>query len=371
MKKINVGMIGYKFMGKAHSHAYFDMPKFFVSEAVPVMKAICGRDEKALKEAAEMYGWESYETDWREVVGRDDIDLVDISTPNNTHCEMAVSAARAGKHILCEKPLAMNVAEAKEMLDEVNGAGVKHMVCFNYRFVPAIGLAKRLIEEGRLGEIYHFRATYLQDWIVDPGFPFVWRHQKEVSGSGAHGDLNAHIIDLARFLVGEVDEVVGMWETFIKERADDEGKKHKVTVDDATLFLARFKNGPIGSFEATRFATGRRNFNRIEINGSKGSLVFNFERMNELEFFSKDDPEYAQGFKTILATEPSHPYMNAWWPPGHIIGYEHTFVNLVYEFMSSIAEDKIPHPNFLDGLKCQEVLEAVENSIKERKWVKV
>lgn len=371
MHKINVGLIGYKFMGKAHSHAYFDMPKFFTSKAIPLMKTICGRDEKAVKETSEKYGWEGYETEWRKVVERDDIDLIDICTPNNTHYDIAIAAVKAGKHVLCEKPLALNVAQAKEMLDEVGKARVKHMVCFNYRFVPAIGLAKRLIDEGKLGEIYHFRATYLQDWLVDPNSPFVWRHKKEVAGSGVHGDLNAHIIDLARYLVGEIDEVVGMWEIFIKERMDEKGQKHKVSVDDATLFLARFKGGAMGSFEATRLATGRKNFNRIEINGSKGSLVFNFERMNELEFFSKSDPEHAQGFKTILVTEASHPYMKAWWPPGHIIGYEHTFVNLVYELINSIVEDKEPCPNFFDGLKCQEVLESVEKSIKERKWVKV
>ena len=371
MEKINVGLIGYKFMGKAHSHAFFDMPKFFTTRAVPVMKTLCGRDEKAVREASEKYGWESYETDWKKVVERDDIDLIDISTPNNTHYDIAIASARAGKHILCEKPLALSVEQAKEMLDEVEKSGVKHMICFNYRFVPAIGLAKRLIDEGKLGTIRHFRATYLQDWLVDEDFPFTWRHRKEIAGSGVHGDLNAHQIDLARFLIGEIDEVVGMSETFIKERADESGKKHRVTVDDATLFLARFKKGAIASFEATRFAAGRKNFNRIEINGSKGSLVFNFERMNELEFFSVEDPDYAQGFRTILTTDPSHPYMNAWWPPGHIIGYEHTFVNLVYELINFIAEDKKPCPNFVDGLKCQEVLHAVENSVEEGKWVKV
>ncbi|MBI3008283.1 MAG: Gfo/Idh/MocA family oxidoreductase [Candidatus Omnitrophica bacterium] len=382
MKKINVGLIGYKFMGKAHSHAYLDMPKFFKPKAYPVMKVICGRDEQGVRQVQENWGWEGYETSWEKVVQRDDVDLIDITTPNNSHKEMAIAAAENGKDIFCEKPLAMNVAEAKEMVKAVEKAGVKHMVCFNYRRVPAIGLAKRLIDEGRLGTIYHIRATYLQDWIVDPDFPLVWRLKKEEAGSGVHGDLNAHIIDLARYLVGEFKEVVGMQETFIKERylpregtklfaARASKKKGKVTVDDTTIFLARFKNGSVGTFEATRFATGRKNFNRIELNGSKGSLVFNFEQMNELEFYSKEDPCHIQGFRRILATEPTHPYVGAWWPPGHIIGYEHTFVNSVYDLMNYIADDKMPSPNFIDGLRCQEVLDAVELSCKERTWIKV
>ncbi len=380
-KKVRIGLVGYKFMGKAHSHAYLDMPKFFTTDAVPVMKAICGRNEEGVKEAAKNFGWESYETSWERLVKRDDIDLIDISTPNDTHRDITIAAAEAGKDIFCEKPLAMNVAQAEEMLASVKKAGVKHMVGFNYRTVPAIGLAKRLIDEGRIGQIYHYRAVYLQDWIVDPDFPLVWRLKKEVAGSGVHGDLNAHTIDLARYLVGEFDEVVGMNKTFIEERlvpleegelAAKAGKeKGKVTVDDATLFLTRFKNGAIGSFEATRFATGRKNRERFEINGSKGSIVFNFEQMNELQFFSTDDPQHAQGFKRILATDSTHPYMQAWWPPGHIIGYEHTFVHEVYELMQSIAEDRMPTPDFMDGVRCQEVMEAVDRSIEKKGWVKV
>lgn len=381
-KEINVGLIGYKFMGKAHSNAYINMPVFFGAEAVPIMKAICGRDEEGVKQAAKAFRWESYETDWKKLISREDIDLVDITTPNNVHKEMAVAAAEAGKHVFCEKPLAMTVAEAKAMLDAAKKNKVVHMVCFNYRRAPAIGLAKRLIEEGRLGQIYHFRGTYLQDWIVDPNFPLVWRLKKEICGSGANGDLNAHIIDLARYLVGEVDSVIGMSETFIKERfeiaettggltAKGKGKKGKVTVDDATLFLARFRNGAVGTFEATRFATGRKNYNRFEINGSKGSIVFNLERMNELEFYSSEDPDYVQGFRTILATEGVHPYVKAWWPPGHIIGYEHTFVHTVYDLMQGIANKCSPEPNFEDGLRCQEVLEAVEKSVQNNSWIKI
>lgn len=381
-KVINIGMIGYKFMGKAHSNAYRQVAHFFPCSAIPVMKVICGRDETGVKEAAGKYGWESYETSWEKMIQREDIDLVDICAPGNMHYPIAAAAAKNRKHVFCEKPLANNLKEAREMLKAVEKAKVKHMVCFNYRRVPAIALAKKLIEEERLGRIYHFRAVYLQDWIVDPDFPLVWRLRKEKAGSGVHGDLNAHIIDLARYLVGEIAEVVGMAETFIKERplpaentaglgAVPSGKKGRVTVDDATLFLARFKNGALGSFEATRFATGRKNYERIEINGSKGSLVFCLERMNELEFYSLEDSKAVQGFRTILATENLHPYVQAWWPPGHLIGYEHTFVHTVYDLIECLAQDKKPFPNFVDGVRCQEVLEAVINSVEKEKWISV
>lgn len=381
-KKINVALIGYKFMGKAHSNAYKNMPIFFETDAIPVMKVICGRNEEALKKVAHQFGWEEYETSWEKIIKREDIDLVDISTPGDTHKEITIAAARAGKDIFCEKPLANNLSEAKQMLEAVKQAGVKHMVAFNYRRVPAIGLAKQLIESGKLGNIYHYRATYLQDWIVDPGFPLIWKLQKDKAGSGPHGDLNAHITDLAHYLVGDIDKVIGMSETFIKKRpleeessallsAKPDKKYGEVTVDDATLFLAKFKEGALGSFEATRFATGRKNFERIEINGSKGSLVFNFERMNELEYYSREDNPNEQGFKTILVTESTHPYIKAWWPPGHIIGYEHTFIHEVYDLMQALARDKMPSPNFVDGVKCQAVLEAVERSIAEERWVKI
>jgi len=382
LKKINVALIGYRFMGKAHSHAYKDMSMFFEPEAVPVMKVICGLNEETLKKAAARFGWEEYDTSWEKVINREDIDLVDISTPGNTHKEIAIAAAKAGKDILCEKPLANTLSEAKQMLAAVRKAGVKHMVAFNYRRVPAIGLAKQLIEAGKLGKIYHYRATYLQDWIVDPEFPLVWRLQKDKAGSGPHGDLNAHIIDLAHYLVGEIDKVIGMNETFIKKRPLEGGPAAllsarsgegygEVTVDDATLFLAKFKEGTLGSFEATRFATGRRNFERLEINGSKGSLVFNFERMNELEYYSQEDGPNEQGFKTILVTEPTHPYIKAWWPPGHIIGYEHTFIHEIYDLLQAIAKDEMPSPDFEDGVRCQAVLEAVERSIVEERWVRI
>jgi len=385
-KKINVGLVGYQFMGKAHSHAWRNVSMFYKTETVPVMKTICGRTEKAVAEAARRYGWESYETSWEKLIERDDIDLIDIATPNVTHKEIAIAAAKAGKHILCEKPLAMSLADAEEMLTAVNSAKVKHMVCFNCRRSPAIALAKSLIDEGRLGKIYHCRAVYLQDWAIDPHFPLVWRLKKEIAGSGSHGDINSHIIDLARYLVGDFAEVIGMQETFIRERpkitdsALRQGEKvseealatakiEKVLVDDATLFLAKFSNGALGSFEATRFANGRRNGQRIEINGSKGSLVFELEDMNILWFYSSEDPNGIQGFRRIQVTEPMHPYMSAWWPAGHIIGYENLFVHIVYSFLKAIDEDKLPSPNFADGVECQRVLEVVEKSIKEKRWV--
>jgi len=383
MNEVRVGMIGYKFMGKAHSHAYRDLPMFFPNTAKPVMKLVCGRDEQGVSAAAKQFGWENYTTDWRELVNRDDIDLVDINAPSDAHKEIALAAAAAGKHLFCEKPLALTLADAREMLTAAEQAGVKHMVGFNYRFAPAVQLAKKLIAEGRLGRIFHYRAWFLQDWIVDPDFPLVWRLQKEIAGSGSHGDLGAHLIDLAHFLIGDMTEVIGMSETFIKERplpssmsglsakGDQNAPKGQVTVDDATLFLARFANGALGSFEATRYASGHRCTNSFEINGSKGSVRFDFERMNELEVYFNDDAADVQGFRRVLATDPAHAYADAWWPPGHTIGYEHTFIHEVVELMEALREDRQPVPNFHDGVKCQVVLEAVDKSIEERRWVNV
>ncbi len=382
MKQLNVGLVGYKFMGKAHSNAYRSVPLFFPDlPAMPVMKAICGRDQVGVEQAAAQFGWESTETDFGALIARDDIDIIDIGTPNNVHCEQVIQAAEAGKQIACEKPIGMTVAEARGMVDAVTKAGVKHTVWFNYRRVPAVALIKQMIDEGKLGQIYHFRGTYLQDWIVDPDFPLVWRLRDEIAGSGAHGDLAAHLIDLARYLVGEFDEVVGMDKTFIKERPLEleatglsgtaSSQKGEVTVDDAMLFLTHFKNGAVGSFEATRFATGRKNYNRIEINGSKGSLAWCFEDMNQVQFFSKEDDARHQGFRTILATESDHPYVGAYWPPGHIIGYEHTFINQVRDFVTAVANDTEIAPDMVDGLRCQEVLEAVTTSCRERSWIKI
>lgn len=381
MKQVNVGMVGYKFMGKAHSQAYKEAPLFFPNAPKPVMKMICGRDRAGVEQAASQFGWEAHATDWNELVNRGDIDLIDINAPSNVHKEIAIAAAKAGKHIFCEKPLALTLADSREMLDAAEKAGVKHMVGFNYRFAPAVQLAKKLVDEGRLGTIYHFRAWFLQDWIIDPDFPLVWRLDKNIAGSGAHGDLGAHIIDLAHFLVGDMKEVIGMSETFIKERpvpssmtglsakGSQDAPRGPVTVDDATLFLARFESGALGSFEATRFAMGHRCTNSFEINGSKGTVKFDFERMNELQVFFGDDADDVQGFRRVLATDPAHAYMDAWWPPGHTIGYGQTFTHEVVEMLNAIAEDRQPVPNFRDGVKCQAVLEAVDRSIEERRWV--
>lgn len=384
MKKVRVGMVGYKFMGKAHSNAYRVLPMFFPQSVAPEMKVICGRNPEALEQARVQFGWEEAVTDWKELIQRDDIDLIDINAPSDAHKEIAVAAAKAGKHLFCEKPLALTLADSREMLAEAEAAGVKHMVGFNYRFAPAVQLAKKLIEEGRIGQIYHFRGQFLQDWIMDPQFPLVWRLQKEIAGSGSLGDLGAHVIDMARFLVGEFQEVIGMSDTFIKERpiatamtglsatgGTNSSEMGPVTVDDATLMMARFENGALGSIEATRFAGGHRCTNGFEINGSKGSIRFDFERMNELEVYFTDDAADVQGFRRVLATDAPHAYMDAWWPAGHTIGYEHTFTHEMVELMKAFEEDRQPSPNFVDGVKCQEVLEAVERSIDERRWVAI
>ena len=383
MKKLRIGMIGYKFMGKAHSNAYRSLPMFFPKAPKLDMSVICGRNEEAVTQAAEQLGWSESLTDWKELLAREDIDVIDINAPSDAHKEIALAAVKAGKHIFCEKPLALTLADSREMLQAAQEAGIAHMVGFNYRFSPAVRLAKKLVDSGRLGKIYHFRACFLQDWIIDPDFPLVWRLQKEIAGSGSHGDLGAHLIDLAHFLVGDVKEVIGMSETFIKERplaaemtglsakGSKDGPRGEVTVDDATLFLARFENGALGNFEATRFAAGHRSTNAFEINGSLGSVRFDFERMNELEVYFTSDEEDVQGFRRVLATDPAHAYAEAWWPPGHTIGFEHTFIHEMLEFSSAIEEGRMPEPNFNDGVKCQAVLEAVERSIDERRWVEL
>ncbi len=372
-KTVNVALIGYQFMGKAHSNAYRQVRAFFDLEVSPRQTVICGRNKDNVKAAAERYGWEEYETDWRRVVERSDIDVVDISTPGDTHHPIAIAAAEAGKTVFCEKPLANTLAEAEEMYQAVRKAGVLHMICHNYRKVPAVVQAKRLIEQGRLGRIYHFRGTYLQDWIVDPDFPLVWRLQKEKAGSGALGDILSHSLDLARYLVGEISEVSGTLETFIKERplVGDSSRTGTVTVDDAAATVVRFENGALGTIEASRFATGRKNYNRFEINGSKGSVAFNLERLNELEVYQKDDPPDIQGFRTVNVTESVHPFTGSWWPPGHIIGYEHTFTHAVYELMQAIASGELPSPNFEDGVINQRALDAIERSARSRRWEKV
>lgn len=379
-KRLNVGLIGYQFMGKAHSNAYRQVGRFFDLPVEVGMHTLCGRHEAAVKAAADKFGWDKVETDWRKVVANPEIDIVDVATPGDCHCEMAVAAAEAGKIVFCEKPIGNTLAEAKRMLDAVQKANVPHAVFHNYRKAPAVALAKQMIDEGKLGRIFHFRATYLQDWIADPNFPLVWRLQKEHAGSGAHGDINAHIIDLGRHLIGELSEVSGLLHTFVKQRPlageiDDKlGAKAstqmgEVTVDDAAMFLAKFRNGTIGTFEASRFAVGRKNYNRFEINAEKGSLVFNLERMNELEYYNNGDPQGAHGFRLIQATDSVHPYAGHYWPTAHIIGYEHTFINLVADALTAISEGRMPSPNFVDGYENQRVLDAVERSSESKSWI--
>ena len=369
----NVALIGYAFMGKAHSNAYRQVNPFFAPTLRPRMKVICGRTPSAVRAAAREYGWDEAATDWQEVVARKDIDIVDVSTPGDSHMEIAIAAARAGKAVFCEKPLANTVRDAERMLAAVEKAGVVHMICHNYRRAPAVMLARQLIAEGQLGTIRHYRGTYLQDWITDPNFPLVWRLDKKKAGSGALGDIAAHSIDLARFLVGEISEVAADLATFVKMRPlpDNPKKRGRVTVDDASVSLVRFTNGAIGTIEATRMAPGRKNYNRFEINGSRGSLAFDLERMNELELYLEADQQRVRGFRRILVTESTHPYVKAWWPPGHIIGYEHTFTHTVYDLLEAMARDKVPQPNFVDGVRNQRVLGAIEKAAATRRWISV
>ncbi|CAN5799874.1 Gfo/Idh/MocA family oxidoreductase [soil metagenome] len=367
-------MIGYNFMGRAHSNAWRQAPRFFDLPAEVRMKTICGRNSAAVRKAQLQLGWEEAATDWREVIDDPEIDILDIVTPNDTHAEIAIAAAAAGKAILCEKPLAVSVAECAAMLAAVRKARVVHMVCHNYRRIPAIALAKQMIEQGELGDrIYHYRARYAQDWITDPEFPLVWRLQSKTAGSGAHGDINAHIIDLGRYLLGEFREVCAAMETFVKERplAAGSRKKGKVTVDDAVTTIGRFSNGALANLEATRFAHGRKNSITLEINGSSGSLAFDFEEMNCLRYYDAREPEQRRGFREILVTEPAHPYVGKWWPPGHVIGYEHTFVHTIADFVRAVVARKSVHPTFEDGLRNQQVLEAISRSARSKQWVRV
>jgi predicted dehydrogenase len=383
MKEINVGLVGYKFMGKAHSNALSRLGMFFDCSAKVNKRAICGRDEEWVKRSCEKFGWDGYETSWENLVARRDIDVIDITAPSNAHKVIAIAAAENGKHIFCEKPLALTLADAREMLESVNKNGVRHQIGFNYRFAPAVQLAKNIIMQGKIGTIRHVRASYLQDFIIDPEFPLIWRLQKEVCGSGSLGDLGAHFIDLARFLAGDFKSVTGMQKTFIESRpivesmiglsaaANEDAPRGLVDVDDGSVFVAEFENGALGVFEATRFAQGHKNDLSIEINGDKGSLKFVFERMNELQYFSADDEPGLQGFRLIQASEGIHPYMSAWWPTGHVIGYEHTFVHEMYEFFESVANNKPTSPDFADGVKCSQVIEAVELAAQRRATVDV
>jgi len=374
--QLRIGMIGYSFMGEAHSQGWRVAPKFFDLPLNPVMQTIVGRNQKAVAQAATRLGWKTYATDWRTVVESDEVDLIDVCTPGDTHAEIAIAALRAGKHVLCEKPLANSVAEAEEMAaaaEEAAKTGAKAMVGFTYRRVPAVALAREMIAAGKIGPIRQVRAQYLQDWLADENAPLAWRLDKEKAGSGALGDIGAHIIDLTQYMTGEsITGVTGMLETFVKERpvavassglSGEAGtERGPVTVDDAALFLARFSGGAIATFEATRFAWGRKNAIRIEINGTKGSIAFDFEDMNVLEYYDAGDDQQTAGYRRIIATEDVHPYVAAWWPPGHGLGYEHGFVHQAADLVRDIAEKKQPLPSFSDGLAVQRVLAAVEKS---------
>lgn len=377
---LGVGMVGYAFMGAAHSQGWRTVGHVFDLPLRPVMAAIAGRDAHAVRAAADKHGWAATETDWRALIVRDDVQLVDICTPGDSHAQIAIAALEAGKHVLCEKPLANSVAEAEAMTAAAEAArsrGQLAMVGFNYRRVPALAFARRLIADGRLGTLRHVRVSYLQDWLVDPDFPLTWRLEREHAGSGALGDLGAHIVDLAQYLAGEV--LVGVsaqMETFVKQRprldgastglTASGGPQHgPVTVDDAAVFTGRLASGALATFEATRMASGRKNALRLEINGEFGSLAFDLERLNELSFHDHREPAATAGFRRIVVTEAEHPYLEAWWPPGHALGYEHTFAHQARDLVEAIASGTDPMPSFADGLQVQRVLAAVEESAQK------
>jgi len=384
-KKVNVAMIGTKFMGKAHSNGWLQAAKFFDLPYEPVLKMVVAQDIPSAEEFAENWGYLQVESDWRKAIEDPEIDVIAICTPTYLHKEIAIAAAEAGKHIFCEKPCANTYEAALEMAEAAEKAGVLHYLNHNYRRVPAVAFAKQLIDEGKIGEIYHWRGAYLQDWIMDPNFPLTWQLEKEKAGAGPHYDLNSHSVDLARYLVGEIKSVQAMMTTFIKERplpggggsfstgnaGDDSGKMGEVTVDDAAFMTVEFENGAIGSFNASRFAGGRKNYNYFEIYGSKGSILFDLERMNELQYFSMDDPPELQGFRDVPTTMAQHPYLSAWWPTAHIIGYEHTFAHAVKDFLEALAKGEQMTPNLRDGVKIMQVLDAGILSDKEGRRVDV
>jgi predicted dehydrogenase len=381
MKDLRVGMLGYGFMGRAHSNAYKRLTDFFPVEHRPVLQVACGRDEAKARAFAANWGYSRVETDWRRVVEAPDVDLIDIGTPNDSHREIALAAARAGKMVVCEKPLAMTVAEAEEMTLAVEAAGVPNMVWFNYRRVPSIALAKQLVDEGRVGRPFHYRATYLQDWTISPELPQggagLWRLDARVAGSGVTGDLLAHSIDTAMWLNGGITRVVARTETFIKERVHAvSGAKEEVTIDDACLFLAEFENGSLGTFESTRYARGRKNFNTLELNGAAGSLYFNLEEPEYLQYFEYQNPEsgkkvesHVTGWRKIHVTNSEHPYMNRYWVPGTCIGYEHTFLNALADFVMGIESGKPAQPDFRNAWQTQKVCEAVLESARQGRWI--
>lgn len=373
--EIGVGMLGYAFMGKAHSNAFKTIPyMIYPPPAIPKLIAIAGRNQEAVAEAARRYGYEGYYTDWRAMLDDPRIQLFDNGGPNNIHLEPVVYAAQKGKHILCEKPLGRTAEEAKVMLDAVNKAGVKAMVAHNYRFVPALRLMYDLISSGKLGRIYHFRAVYLQEWIMDPNFEQVWRLDKSIAGSGALGDLGSHIIDLARWLVGEPATVMASTKTFVKQRPKPDGGIGAVDVDDAFAAVVEFQNGALGTLEATRFAKGRKNYEMLEINGENGSLCFDLENMNNLQVFWADASKETQGFTNVLVSESFHPFWKYWWPQGHIIGWEHTFIHEIAHLLDAIANNKDIAPygaTFEDGYRNAVVGDAIAESASTGRRVDV
>ncbi|HEV2947863.1 MAG TPA: Gfo/Idh/MocA family oxidoreductase [Gemmataceae bacterium] len=375
-KPLNIGMIGYGFMGRAHSNAYRKVNNFFDLEYRPVLKSVCARSADKAKAFADKWGYESVETDWRKLIARKDIDLIDICTPNNTHADIALAAAQAGKMILCEKPLAMNGPEALKMVEAVEKAKVPNMVWYNYRRVPAVTLAKQLIDEGRLGKIFHYRAQFLQDWTISPELPqggtALWRLDVAAAGSGVTGDLLAHCIDTALWLNGGISTVNAMTETFIKERKHNlSGKVEKVGIDDACAFLARFQNGSLAIFESTRYARGHKALYTFEINGEHASISWDLHDLHRLNYFDHRDQGIVRGWRSIHVTDGDHPYMGKWWVPGLQIGYEHTFVHQVADFLEGVAKGKPAQPDFRNAYETQLVLDAVLQSAREQKWVSI
>ncbi|MFI0373074.1 Gfo/Idh/MocA family protein [Actinomadura sp. 1N219] len=372
---VGVGMVGHAFMGRAHSQAWRSVGPFFAPPLTPVMTALAGRSAERAAAAAASLGWASVETDWKELLRRDDVQIVDICTPGDTHAEIAVAALDAGKHVLCEKPLGNTVAEAEAMAaaaERARARGVRSMIGFNYRRVPAVTLARRLVAEGRIGTVRHIRAQYLQDWLADPRAPFTWRLDRDRAGSGALGDIASHIVDTAQFITGQsLVGVSALLDTFVPERPLPGGGTARVTVDDAALFIGRTGGGALATFEATRFATGRKNALRIEVSGSSGALAFDLESLNELWFHDAADDPAVSGFRRIVVTEPVHPYAGRWWPPGHILGYEHTFTHQIADLLTAIADGADPSPSFADGLQVQRVLAAVAGSAASRQWVDI
>ncbi len=375
-KPLNIGLIGYGFMGRTHSNAFTQVKNFFDLEYQPVLKAVCARDAGKAKTFAKKWGYESIETDWRKLIERDDVDVIDIAAPNNVHADIAIAAAKAGKMILCEKPLGLNGLEAEKMVAAVTKAKVPNMVWYNYRRVPAVTLAKQLIDEGRLGRVFHYRAKFLQDWTISADLPQggagLWRLDAKVAGSGVTGDLLAHCIDTALWLNGTIDSVTATTETFIKERKHTlTGKVEKVSIDDASLFLARFSNGSLATFESTRYARGHKALYTFEINGENGSLFWDLHDLHRLQVFDYKDESKVRGWKSVHITDGEHPYMKNWWVPGLQIGYAETFVHQVADFIKGLSDGKIPGPSFKDGLATDYVTDAVLKSAKTKRWERV